>query len=186
MNPSHIASKKTLQELINVDILITGDSTKQLEELYYNTWGMSFDRNFIKTLTIQDIYNFLTQLIKNRSQQVSDINKGPATFYFWYDEQSVCLCFDILSGTNIKLPFQCQTNLISTPTPIIQAFLKDAQAEIHPLDFENFTFLNPGDPGWDEFDKEDEEEDISQQTIIVYAMTLPQNKISSFISNIIS
>lgn len=185
MNPAHIDSKATLQELITVDILITGDPTKQLEELYYNTWGISFDQDFVKTLTIENIYNFLTQLIENRSQQVSDINKGPATFYFWYDEQSVCLCFDILSGANITLPFRCQTKLLLTPITIIQSFLKDAQTEIHPLDFQNFTILNPGDPGWDEFDEEDEEEDLSQRIINVYVITLPQSNISTFFQKLI-
>lgn len=186
MNPVHISSKETLQELINVDIKITGDLGKQQEEVYYNTWGMSFDRDFIKTLTIQDINDFVIELIKNRSQQVSDINKGPATFYLWYDEQSVCLCFDILSGDNIRLPFRCKVNQIATPIPIIQAFLKDAQAEIHPLDFQNFKFFEPGDPGWDEFDKEEEEEDISLKTIDVYVAILPQSKIENILKKIIS
>ena len=185
MNPAHINSKQTLEELVNVDILITGNSTDQLKELYYNTWGMSFDRGFIKTLTFQDINQFVIQLIENRSQQVSDINKGPATFYLWYEEQSVCLCFDILSGVNIALPFRCQINSISTPIPIIQAFLKDAQAEIHPLDFQNFTFLNPSDPGWDEFDDDDDQEkDISKQIIDVYVTTLPQPILTNFITNV--
>lgn len=174
MNSAHINSKQTLEDLINVDILITGNVTHQLKELYYNTWGMSFDREFVKTLTIQDIDYFVMQLIERRSQQVLDINKGPATFYLWYDEQSVCLCFDILSGANITLPFRCQINSILTPTPIIQAFLKDAQAEIHPLDFQNFTFFKPGDPGWDEFDNDDDQEkDISQLIINVYVVILP-------------
>jgi len=172
MNPAHIDSKKILEELINVDILITGNSTDQLKELYYNTWGMSFDREFIKTLTLQDINDFVTELIENRSQQVSDINKGPATFYLWYEEKSVCLCFDILSGANITLPFRCQINTISTPVPIIQEFLKDAQVEIHPLHFQNFTFLKPGDPGWDEFDK-DEDNNTPEWILDVYVTTLP-------------
>lgn len=186
MNPAHINSKETLQQLINVDIKITGDLCKQQEELYYNTWGMSFDRDFIKTLTIQDLNDFVIELIKNRSQQVSDINKGPATFYLWYDEQSVALCFDILSGADIILPFRCQINRILRPVPIIQAFLKDAQAEIHPLDFQNFKFFEPGDPGWEEFDKDDDEEDLSLKTIDVYVTTLPQNNIANFVKKIIS
>lgn len=174
MNPAHIDSYKNLQELINVDILITGDQKKQLKELYYNTWGMSFERNFIRTLSLLDIQNYLQQLINNRSMQVENANQGSATFYLWYDEQSVCLCFNILSGENIQLPFRCKTNVLSSPLAIIQAFLKDAQAEIHPLDFQNFKFLEPGDPGWDEFDKDDEEEDISQHIVNVYVTTLPQ------------
>ena len=186
MNPAHISSKEELQELINVDIKITGDLSKQQEEVYYNTWDMSFDRDFIKTLTIQDINDFVIELMKNRSQQVLDINKGPATFYLWYDEQSVCLCFDILSGTGITLPFRCKVNKISTPIPIIQAFLKDAQAEIHPLDFQNFKFFEPGDPGWDEFNKEEEEEDLSLKTIDVYVATLPQNDLVHILKKIIS
>jgi hypothetical protein len=186
MNPAHINSKETLQELINVDIKITGDLDKQQEELYYNTWGMSFDRDFIKTLTIQDINNFVIELIKNRSEQVLDINKGPATFYLWYDEQSVCLCFDILSGANITLPFRCRVNIVSTPLSIIHAFLKDAQAEIHPLDFQNFKFFEPGDPGWDEFDEEEEKEDVSLRTVNVYVVILPQSDIANFFKKIIS
>jgi len=187
MSHHNIQKLSDLDFVINDTITLVGHNNAIEKEIYHNMWAIDFDNDFIKTITSQDLCVFLTQLLEQRSAQIAkNYPHLKATFYLWHDELAEQLRFNILSGANITLPFRCKTNFISTPVPIIQAFLKDAQAENHPLDFENFTFLNPGDPGWDEFDDDDEEEDISQQTITVYVITLPQKNISSIINNTIS
>lgn len=169
MNYININNYTNLLELLDINILITGDLNKQREELEYNTWEMTFDRDFIKTITLQNLQDFISKLINNRADQVAKANKSPATFYLWYDEQSLNLCFDILSGNNIKLPFGCTLNVFKTPYPILEKFLKDAQSDTNYLSWENLTILNPGDPGFGEDDDDDEIDWIQD----VYVTTLP-------------
>ncbi len=178
MSTAHINSKLILQEIINEEIFITGDITQQKEELYHNTWQMWFEKEFLKTLSLVDLQDFLEKLIQKRSQQTIEANKGYTTFYLWYSGQSATLCFDILSGKNIKLPFGCTVNIVHNPDIILSTFLKEEQADITPLSFENFKFFEPGDPGWDEFDNDDEDEE--EYVLDVYVTVLPQSKIEMF------
>jgi hypothetical protein len=161
--------------ILNDEITLFGNTNSIKEEIYHNMWIIDIDNDFAKKITLPDLSKFLTELLENRSQQVQE--KYPtlkATFYLWYDAQSVQLRFNILSGENIRPPFGCSINILESPLPILQTFLDDIQRDPHPLDFQNFKFLEPGDPGWDEFDEDEPEEDISKQTIDVYVTTLPQ------------
>lgn len=167
MNYITIAKSRDLQELLDADILITGDIHRHKEEWEHNTWYISFEATFVKSFTRHDINAFIHDLIKNREQQVIDINKGPATFYLWYDEQSLNLCFDILSGMNINLPFGCKLNILNKFDFIVDKFLANVQPENNALSWGNFTILNPGDPGWND---NDDEIDWIQD---VYAAILP-------------
>lgn len=174
MSHAGIQKLSDLRFIIDQDIILFDNIKFIQDETYHNMWTIDFDNDFVKSITMQEINEFLIQLLNNRSLQVS--KKYPnikATFYVWYDAQATQLRFNILSGENIALPFRCKTNILTTPLPIIQDFLKDAQAEIHPLDFQNFKILNPGDPGWDEFDNDDKEEDISNHIVNVFVITLP-------------
>jgi hypothetical protein len=182
MNYININNYADLQYLLNVDILITGDLSQQKEELYYNTWCLNFDKDFVKTLSITDLQNFIQELIDNRAKQVININKGSATFYLWYDEQSFNLCFDILSGKNIKLPFGCKLNILKKTDSILEKFLADTQAETNYLSWENLKIINRGDPGWDK----DDENDVPEWIGNVYVTTLPQPTFINFIKKIVS
>jgi hypothetical protein len=184
MNYIQIKQFSDFEELLNIDILITGDLMKQNEEREYNTWCISFDQAFIKSIKLPDLYNFLEILIKNRSQQVKKMKNGPATFYLWYDKQSFNLCFDILSGNNLKMPFDCITIIKHTPHDILTNLLNDTQADTNYLSWENITILNPGDPGCD--DDDDEEYDNSKYVLDVYVITLPQSTLSNLLKHFIS
>jgi len=183
MNYIQIKQLADFEELLNIDILITGDLTQQNREREYNTWCISFDQTFIKSIKLPDLDNLLDTLIQNRSQQVKNINNGPATFYLWYDEQSFNLCFDILSGDNLKMPFDCITNIKDTPHDILIRLLHDTQADTNYLSWENLTILNPEDP---EFDDDDDKYDNSKYILDVYVITLPQSTLSNFLKNFIS
>ena len=137
----------------------------------------------MKTLTLLDIYNLLKQLINKRSQQVFQSNNGPATFYLWYDEQSFNLGFDVLSGINTKLPFNCKINILHTPISILKKLLNDTQSDTNYLSWENLTILNPGDPDFD--DKDDNDDYLTNLMIDVYVTTLPQPIISTILKNLI-
>jgi hypothetical protein len=107
-------------------------------------------------------------LLQNRSLQVqSKYPRARATFYLWYDPQSVQLKINILSGEKITLPFGCTINIQNSLLPILQTFLDDIHRNPHPLSWENMTILNPGDPGWDD------EDDVIDWIQDVYVTTLP-------------
>lgn len=183
MNPAHIDSKEALQQILNEDILITGDLNQQKEELYYNTYELSCDKDFIKTLSLQDLHNFILKLITKRTDQVVQANNGPATFYLWYDEQYLTLCFDVLSGATIKLPFGFKLNVLKTPLSILKKFHNAAYDDKNYLTWENLTILNPGDPG---FDDDDDNEYPDDWILDVYVTTLPQSTLTNIIKKIIS
>jgi len=186
MSHTAIENWNELQELLEDPIFLSGNAFSVQEEIRNNMWAITFSEDFVKTIQVKDLEKFITQLLLNRSQQINNkFDAMPATFYLWFDEMAFQLRFNILSGNDITLPFGCTLNILNSPVPIFQKFLNEAQAEIHPLDFQNFTFLKPGDPGWDEFDDDDDQEkDISKQIIDVYVTTLPQPILTNFITNV--
>lgn len=170
MNYKEIKNTEDLQTVLNEKILITGNINQQKEELYFNTHELAFDQYFIRTLSITDLNDFLTKLLENRSAQVTQANKGPATFYLWYDEQYLTLCFDVLSGDHIKLPFGFKLNIQKESFSILAKFYKDALDDNNYLNWENITIINPGDPEWDD----NQDEDVSNYILDVFVITLPQ------------
>lgn len=156
MNYITIKKRSDFQKLFEIDILITGNLKKQREELEHNTWHLSFDKKFVKKITIDDLQWFISTLMKIRIQQLKiQNNNTPVTFYVWFEEISLQLCFDFLSGKNIKLPFGRELNLLSSVDQVLNQFLTEAQSKNNALSWENITILNPGDPGWDDDDDND-------------------------------
>jgi len=155
MNYTKINNFNNLEQVLNEDILITGDIKQQKEEMYYNTYELSFNKDFIKTLSLEDLHNFILKLITKRTDQVMQANNGPATFYLWYDEQYLTLCFDVLSGADIKLPFGFKLNVLKTPLSILKKFHNATYDDKNYLTWENLTILNPGDSGFDDEDDDD-------------------------------
>lgn len=172
-----------LEIIINDEITLFGNTTSIKEEIYHNMWRITFDNDFIKTITKKDLFIFLEKLLEERSLQI--LEKYPnlkATFYIWYDELAGQLRFNILSGDNVRPPFGCTLNILKSPMPILQKFLDDMQSEHPPLGWENLKIINPGDPGWDEDDNDDNNDKIQN----VYVITLPQPTFTNFIKKIIS
>lgn len=152
MNNIAIEKIDDLDQLLNFDIYLTGKYKDQMTELAYNTWQISFDNMLIQQLKLADLKYFIAKLIKERSLQVERLGTTKhATFYMWVDQMSLQLCFDILSGKNIKLPFNCTVHVIKDYDIILKNFLKKAkkaaQRGCH-IPLEDITFLEPGDPGF--------------------------------------
>jgi hypothetical protein len=172
MNYLTIEKLQDLDQLLMMDIYLTGKEKNQQDELRYNTWEISFSNKLIEQLTLDDLKKFIDVLIKRRSDQVKelDISEG-ATFYMWFDAMSFHLCFDILSGRNIKLPFGCKVHVVKSYEVILKKFFKEAkiaaEQDCH-IPFENIKFLEPGDEGFGI--EEDHEIDWTQD---VYVTTLP-------------
>lgn len=94
-----------------------------------------------------------------------------ATLYFWFDEMTLQLCFNILSGKNRKLPFSCKINVVDSPYPILNQFLKIACNNALYGNYHEFTFIEKSDP---EFGKNhDYEVDLDKITLDVWKITLP-------------
>ena len=169
MNYTTIEKHTDFQELFDIDILITGNPKKQRDELEHNTWCISFEQTFVKELALSDLQWFISTLVETRVQQLKkQHNHTPVTFYVWFEEVSLQLCFDFLSGKNIQLPFGRKLNLLSSVDPVLNQFLTEAQSEKNALSWENFTILEPGDPGFGE-----DEDDAPDWIQDVYVTTLP-------------
>ncbi len=152
MNTIGITDYKDFQELFNESILITGKLSKQQEEIRHNTWGIMLDSEFAQKVTLQDLQLFFKELMHHKSIQLQQNKyKGPVTVYFWVEELSGRLCFDILSGRNIKLPFSCKLNLLSSIDPILQSFLNINHRTATTgadIAMEDIKFLELGDEGF--------------------------------------
>ncbi|MBI2259965.1 MAG: hypothetical protein HYU67_13830 [Flavobacteriia bacterium] len=180
MNYITIKNYHDLEYILNADILITGDIHRQREELDHNTWNLSFDNNFIKNFSLVELNDFIKKLIDIRTEQIINIGRGPATFYLWYDEQSLNLCFDVLSGNNVKLPFGCTLNVLNKFESILKKSLKDLQSDTNYLSWENIEIVEPGDPGWDN------ENDEPEYILDLYVVVLPENNLTNFFKKLVS
>ncbi|HEV2601924.1 MAG TPA: hypothetical protein VGT41_06565 [Candidatus Babeliales bacterium] len=161
MNYITIKKHDDFQALFDVDVLITGDLARQREELEWNTWHLSFDKKFVQKLKIDDLQRFVAKLIDSRVQQLRrQSNHTPVTFYVWFEKAALQLCFDFLSGKDIKLPFERGLNLLSSIDPVLTIFLSEAQRiAIHGNlnDFIESVRTDSGwegDPGWDDDEPE--------------------------------
>ena len=182
MNYITISHFSHLQEVLDADILITGNPQRQQEELAYNTWEISFDSNFIHQVTLQDLQQFMKTLVLTRTKQLQRKNlRVPVTFYVWFEEMSLQLCFDFLSGKNIKLPFGRELKILPGLDEVLTKFLTESQRIAIHGNLDMITFFEPGDPGWDEFNNLPDPEWIQD----VYVTTLPQNTLKTFLKSIL-
>lgn len=160
--------------ILHDEITLFGNIHSINEEIYHNMWIIDIDTNFAKKITLHDLSKFLTELLENRSRQVQKKYPGlKATFYLWYEAQTVQLRFNIISGKNSRPPFGGTFNRLNSPLPILKTFLDDLKRDPHPLSWENIEIIEPGNPGWDD---DDDEENDEKYVLDVYVVTLPQNK----------
>lgn len=141
-----VSELNDLQFIINDDIYLSGSSDGINEEIYNNFWQISFNEKFISKISVIELNNFLSQLLKKRLEQITEIsNISVATFYLWFDEQSSQLCFNLLSGQDIELPFGCTICIVDSADIILDQCVKSAQYPAIKID--QIKFLEPGDVG---------------------------------------
>lgn len=173
MNYITIEKLEDLEQLLNVDIYLTEKEEDQEEELRYNTWEISFDHELIKKLTLSELKNFIFDLINKRAEQVKELGlRQGATFYMWFDEMSCQLCFDVLSGRDIQLPFRCTVHIVKSCELILRKFLekaKEAAERGSDIGFEDIKFLEPGDEMFGEIEEEDPKSFVQD----VYVIMIP-------------
>lgn len=87
-------------------------------------WAISFDDNLIKTIELNDLEQFLVELLQNRRMQLAQEDPAlKAKFYLWFDEQALQLRFNLLFDIHSRLPFGCELKIVPTATLILEEFL---------------------------------------------------------------
>lgn len=146
-----------LYQVFEEPIYLSGKTSHDqfYKELYANSWGIIVEDEFAKKIKADDIAEFISDLVKFRSKEISMIKPTPhATLYFWFDQQALQLCFNILSGAKRKLPFGCKINIIDSPYPILKEFITVARNNALYGNYLGITkILEKGDPGYgDDFE----------------------------------
>ncbi len=114
-----------MNEIFDDEIYISGKTTNLKEEIKQNTWGIGLPIPLLKKTTIDMLLDIVKQLLKKREQQILLLNvKTIATFYLWFDELALQLRFNLISGQQTKLPFNCDLKIIDKPNEILKDFLK--------------------------------------------------------------
>ncbi|MBV8661186.1 MAG: hypothetical protein JO129_03525 [Candidatus Dependentiae bacterium] len=180
MNANYITIEKIidLYQIFEEPIFLSGDISQIQKEIYANSWGITLDNEFAKIIKADALAEFILDLVKFRSEEIAMIRPSTkATLYFWFDEFSLQLCFNILSGENRKLPFGCKINIVDSPYPILKEFLKVARNNAlygNYLEFSEITDADKNDP-----DYGDGSMNLDKITIDVWQINLPWNEEAS-------
>jgi hypothetical protein len=138
MNIITISNFDQFSLIINDSLCLSGD---QSEEIYHNMWCITLEDNFIKSIKIQQLEHFISNLIENRKQQLKHINyKKNVVFYMWFDQQALQLRFNIITGDAKSLPFGCTVRLNNTFESILNNFIttvKDVSQHGDQIEFFN-------------------------------------------------
>ena len=135
--------------IINDGIYLSGSSYGVKEEVYNNFWQISFDEQFFSELSLKNFNNFLSILLKKRSEQIAEMSGvSVATFYLWFDEQSSQLCFNLLSGENIELPFGCTVKIVNSADIIFNKCINEFQSPA--IKWDQIEFIKADDPRWND------------------------------------
>lgn len=177
-NTVKIEKVADLYQIFEVPIYISGRQSQGdfYKELHANSWGIVIEDACTQTIKIDDIAQFISDLIVYRSQEISVIRpKQQATLYFWFDEMALQLCCNIVSGAHRELPFSCTVNRVDTPYPILKKFVQSACNYALHGNQDEFIFFEKDDPRF----SDDFEVDLSSIIVDVWQITLPWSDESS-------
>ena len=115
-------------------------------EAHWNTYALGVDSETAKTLSIEQVKDFLGEAQGLLAAGATDIDSTPLRFYSWFDEMAGQLRFSVSSAAEIPLGAVLQVT--SDPSVIAQRFLHS-----HYLD---------GIP-WSEFrDRDDRQDSVTE------------------------
>ncbi len=146
-----IHNMNDFKQIIESPIFISGNKISLDIEMSTNMWAISIVPQLLNSTSIDNLLEFLTFLLLNKTKQVSQLNIScPVIFYMWFDEMAGQLRFNIISDTNKKLPFSCQLNIVELPHSILKNFLQSQyNPEIPWQDLEEITEESEDD-NWDD------------------------------------
>ena len=152
MNYITITNNDDFNEIINTKLLITGDVKKQKQEIATNAWSIALTPSMLKTITTNTLSIFLKNLLISINKQAE---AQPITFYMWIDSMPTQLCFNVLSGYDIPLPFGCKLKLVNQETLFNEFITSKYHNGVIPK--EEITTIEKDDPDFynddDEFEK---------------------------------
>ena len=173
MNHIIIDELAGLYEILDCSIFISGEVDQVEEEIAYNGWEIMLNDELAKRIKSEDLIPFISDLIKMRSEEIFLMKPlRNAILYFWFDDFPVRLCFNILSDADRVLPFNCKTNFIDSPFPILNEFVIKAHDYAIRGNLHEIQFFEKGDPAFDE----NYEVDFSKMTMDVWKIVLPLSK----------
>jgi len=116
----------TLFEDVITDTMFIGSSRDDLaKEIRTNMWGIALSDEQCELLTTSDLLDLVARITKTRQQQLDQANGDHGmVFYLWCDQQALQLRFNLISDVHEHLPFACQLNLVTTPEPILDRYLR--------------------------------------------------------------
>jgi hypothetical protein len=131
-----VKSARDLEKLLYAKITLIDRDILTQKEIYQNFHGFDCSEIFIKDLTLNYLQTFVKKLVENRKQQVTALHHEPgAVFYLWYDEQTLQIRFNVLSGKNRPLPFAShKTECLNSPDTILHRYLDDALTNAFELE----------------------------------------------------
>jgi len=164
MNDILITKLSDLQTVINSPIYLSGDKNLQSLETEKNMWALLFEPSLIKQLAVHDLITFFSMLIaKKEAQVLKQDSVDAATFYLWFDEMAAQLRFNIISGCNGSLPFDCDIQFVDN-AQILGDFLHSKHHE--GISWNELETL-------DETDQADDEKE--SYVLKVFSLCLPAN-----------
>lgn len=153
MNIIKISALDDLSLIINDTLCISGI---QSEEIDLNMWCVGLDDDFISSITVEQLKNFLDSLIEKKEQQLNCVGvKKNIIFYMWFDQQALQLRFNVITGDAKSLPFKSKVQLLNIPDFILNDFI-DTVRNVSRFGDEVEFFDNNDENRWDEDENEDE------------------------------
>lgn len=153
MNIIKISALDELNLIINNRLCISGI---QSEEIDQNMWCVELENDFISSITVEQLKDFLDSLIEKKGQQLNCVGiKKNIIFYMWFDQQALQLRFNVITGNVKSLPFTPKVQLFNFPDFILNDFI-DTVKNVSRFGGEVEFFDSNDENGWDEDESKDE------------------------------
>ena len=144
-----------LKKILMSRIYLEQETAQSVQDILRNSWGMRFSNKLAKKVEITDLSLFMSNLIQYRTEQLCKMNLGiNATLYVWFDVSFAQICFNVLSGEDIELPFGCTVNIVDSLDIILQHYL-DAAHEYSRGNYYKMSLIERENINWNDDDDGD-------------------------------
>ncbi len=114
-----------LEEVANDPLTVDASEKGLLPECQENFWTFSISQSQTEVTTVEDVLDFLSDVMQARERQVyarsGPIN--PMVFYCWFDEQASQLRFSLVSASHDRLPFGAIVEETDDFAQVVELFL---------------------------------------------------------------
>jgi hypothetical protein len=98
------------------------------DEARTNMWSFSITEEQACACSADDFVEFIRAIVEARRASLSArrVPSRSVTFYCWHDQLAAQLRFSLISATNMKLPFGCETVIVQNLEQIVAGFLSSS------------------------------------------------------------